>query len=76
MKRTTLEEYLTIVKTILEHGPIDLIQIKSLTNINSSKLAKELDFLTIQKIIEKNTSTQPASYLASKTGTTIVQYFH
>jgi len=76
MKRTTLEEYVTIIKTISEHGPIDFTQIKSSTNIDVSKLAKALDFLTIQKIIEKNHSNQPVSYIASKIAIAIVRYFY
>ena len=75
MKPSKLEEYISILQTLLIHGPIQLTEIESLVHIERIELRKDLIFLLEQNAIEKKPSTTELAYVASPLGIRLVKYF-
>jgi predicted transcriptional regulator len=75
MKPTKLEEYITILQTLLLHGPATLTEIETLVRIERDVLKKDLAFLLEQNVIVKKPSDTASTYAVSSTGARLVKYF-
>jgi len=75
MNCSKLEEYITILQTLLLHGPISLTEIESLIRIERFELINDLAFLLEQNAVTKKFSDESSAYVAAPLGVRLVKYF-
>jgi predicted transcriptional regulator len=77
MERTRLEEYLVIVNTLVQNGPLKLSRMTDLTSLDRALLQERLYFLVHHGIIKKRAENkQTCVYNVSERGLKIVNFFH
>ena len=75
MKRTKLEEYVSLIQILQKRGPLEKAQILHLENIESKQLAEELDFLLNNRIVKTQDSGGSQVYFSTPTCEKIIKYF-
>jgi predicted transcriptional regulator len=75
MKRTKLEDYVSIIQTLKKRGPIDKRQISNIEKMDSQELTEYLEFLLANNIVEKQDSGKKQVYVVTLIGTKIIKYF-
>jgi predicted transcriptional regulator len=76
MRRSKMEMYLDILKTLAQKGPLKLTHIMYKANVNCSVLKQYLEFLTQQKLVEEKTLTKERIvYEITEKGLTVLKYF-
>jgi predicted transcriptional regulator len=75
MKRTKLEDYVSIIQTLKKRGPIDKRQISYIEKMDSQELTEYLEFLLANNIVEKQDSGKKQVYVVTLIGTKIIKYF-
>ena len=76
MRRSKMEIYLDILKTLAKKGPLKLTHIMYKANVNCSVLKEYLEFLTQQKLVEeKALRKERIVYEITEKGLTVLKYF-
>ena len=76
MRRSKMEMYLDILKTLAKKGPLKLTHIMYKANVNCSVLKEYLDFLIQQNLIEeKALRKERIIYKITQKGLTVLKYF-
>ena len=76
MRRSKMEMYLDILKTLAQKGPLKLTHIMYKSNVNCCVLKEYLDFLIQQKLVEEKTLTKERIvYEITEKGLTVLKYF-
>ena len=76
MRRSKMEIYLDILKTLAQKGPLKLTHIMYKANVNCNVLKQYLDFLCKQELIaEKTLRKERVVYEISEKGLTVLKYF-
>ena len=76
MRRSKMEMYLDILKTLAQKGPLKLTHIMYKANVNCSVLKEYLDFLTLQKLVEeKALRKERIVYEITEKGLKVLKYF-
>ena len=80
MRRSKLEMYVDILKTLARHGPLKLTHVMYKANVNCSVLKEYLDFLLQQNLVEeqiirKKKNKTRVVYAITERGGTVLKYF-
>jgi len=76
MRRSKMEMYLDILKTLTKKGPLKLTHIMYKANVNCGVLKEYLDFLIQQKLVEeKPLRKERIVYEITQKGLTVLKYF-
>jgi len=76
MRRSKMEIYLDILKTLAQKGPLKLTHIMYKSNVNCSVLKEYLDFLIQQELVEEKTAGKKRIvYAVSEKGLKVLKYF-
>ena len=76
MRRSKMEIYLDILKTLAKKGPLKLTHIMYKANVNCSVLKEYLDFLIQQQLVEeKALRKERIVYEITEKGLTVLKYF-
>ena len=76
MRRSKMEMYLDILKTLAKKGPLKLTHVMYKANVNCSVLKEYLDFLTQQKLVEEKVlRKERIVYEITEKGLTVLKYF-
>jgi len=76
MRRSKMEIYLDILKTLAKKGPLKLTHIMYKANVNCSVLKEYLNFLIQQKLVEeKALRKERIIYEITQKGLTVLKYF-
>ena len=76
MRRSKMEIYLDILKTLAQKGPLKLTHIMYKANVNCCVLKEYLEFLTQQKLVEeKALRKERIVYEITEKGLTVLKYF-
>ena len=76
MRRSKLEMYIDILKTLAQRGPLKLTHIMYKANVNCSVLKEYLDFLITQELVEEKTvGKKRIVYVVSEKGLQVLKYF-
>ena len=76
MRRSKLEMYIDILKTLAQRGPLKLTHIMYKANVNCSVLKEYLDFLIEQQLVEEKTvGKKRIVYVVSEKGLQVLKYF-
>ena len=76
MRRSKMEMYLDILKTLAQKGSLKLTHIMYKSNVNCCVLKEYLEFLTQQKLVEEKTLTKERTvYEITEKGLTVLKYF-
>ena len=76
MRRSKMEIYLDILKTLAQKGPLKLTHIMYKSNVNCCVLKEYLDFLIQQELVEEKTAGKKRIvYAVSEKGLKVLKYF-
>ena len=76
MRRSKLEMYIDILRTLAQRGPLKLTHIMYKANVNCSVLKEYLDFLIAQELVEEKTvGKKRLVYVVSEKGLQVLKYF-
>jgi len=76
MRRSKMEMYLDILKTLAKKGPLKLTHVMYKANVNCSVLKEYLNFLIQQKLVEeKSLRKERIVYEITEKGLTVLKYF-
>ena len=76
MRRSKMEIYMDVLKTLSQKGPLKLTHIMYKANVNCSVLKGYLDFLIQQELIEEKTlKKEKIVYEITEKGLTVIKYF-
>ena len=76
MRRSKLEMYIDILRTLAQRGPLKLTHIMYKANVNCSVLKEYLDFLITQELVEEKTvGKKRIVYVVSGKGLQVLKYF-
>jgi hypothetical protein len=75
MKRTKLEEYVSLIQILQKRGPLEQAQILHLGDVDGQKLTEELNFLLMSKIVGTQELGGFQIYFATPIGAKITEYF-
>jgi|GEM_PF-2309797 hypothetical protein len=75
MAISKLEEYIKIIKSIMESGPLTFEQLTLLLRGNALSLKKALGFLVDQEMVKANNADQKVTYALAPRGIGILSFF-
>ena len=76
MRRSKMEMYLDIIRTLAQKGPLKLTHIMYKANVNCSVLKEQLDFLIQQELVqEKTVKKERIVYELTEKGLNVLKYF-
>jgi predicted transcriptional regulator len=76
LRRSKLEMYLDILKTLAQRGPLKLTHIMYKSNVNCCVLKDYLEFLSQQELVgEKTLRKEKVVYEITEKGLTVLKYF-
>ncbi len=76
MRRSKMEMYLDILKTLAQKGPLKVTHIMYKANVNCCVLKEYLDFLIQQELVEEKTAGKKRIvYAVSEKGLKVLKYF-
>ncbi len=75
MPPAPLKLYIDIVKTLMDHGPLNIRELKSFLKVDTSSLKEYTSFLADQGIIREKAENPIATYIITKRGSEILKFF-
>jgi predicted transcriptional regulator len=75
MQHSTLQLYIDIIKTLIEHPHLSMPELARFLNVKPPLLKEPISFLTDQTMIKEKQSNSIVSYTTTKKGTEILRFF-
>ncbi len=75
MPATSLKLYIDIIKTLMEHGPLSIRELKPFLKVDMVSLKEHMSFLADQGIIREKAGNLIATYVITKRGSEILKFF-
>jgi predicted transcriptional regulator len=76
MKRSRFENYLGILKVLINNGPSKTTQIAYISNLDSQFLIEYLDFLVRQRAVEeRKIDNESSDFAITQHGIKLLKYF-
>ncbi len=76
MPKSLLKHCIEIVKTLTEHGPLNINELSLLLRLNPSSLNKSVKLLSNQKMIREQSIDSVVTYKITKRATKILKFFN
>ena len=75
MQSSTLEQYVDIIKTLMEHGSLNIHEFEPFLKVNASSLKERINFLVEQGLVKAKESNHIVTYTITERGTKVLRFF-
>ncbi len=75
MPPAPLKLYIDIVKTLMDHGPLNIRGLKSFLKVDMPSLKEHVSFLADQGIVREEAENPIATYIITKRGSELLKFF-